>query len=110
MWRRAAARRIGGDSRIVEEKAIPGPLTLRMMERVWSSMNSTRTWVTPPREPLKLEVSLDPSSQCQRLSLPFASAGLRRTGAAQNAGDLHEFDGLLRGIHFGGLIGSSVVW
>lgn len=30
----------------------PGPLTLRMMERVWSSMNSTRTWVTPPREPI----------------------------------------------------------
>jgi hypothetical protein len=26
-------------------------LTLRMMERVVSSMNSTRTWVTPPREP-----------------------------------------------------------
>jgi hypothetical protein len=30
---------------------VPGPLTLRMMERVVSSMNSTRTWVTPPREP-----------------------------------------------------------
>lgn len=32
---------------------IPGPLTFRMMERVWSSMNSTRTWVTPPREPMQ---------------------------------------------------------
>ena len=32
-------------------QSIPGPLTLRMMERVVSSMNSTRTWVTPPREP-----------------------------------------------------------
>lgn len=32
---------------------IPGPLTFRMMERVWSSMNSTRTWVTPPREPVQ---------------------------------------------------------
>lgn len=31
---------------------IPGPLTLRIIERVWSSMNSTRTWVTPPREPI----------------------------------------------------------
>jgi hypothetical protein len=31
---------------------VPGPLTLRMIERVWSSMNSTRTWVTPPREPI----------------------------------------------------------
>lgn len=30
---------------------VPGPLTFRMMLRVWSSMNSTRTWVTPPREP-----------------------------------------------------------
>ena len=30
---------------------IPGPLTLRMMLREVSSMNSTRTWVTPPREP-----------------------------------------------------------
>lgn len=31
---------------------VPGPLTLRMMLRVVSSMNSTRTWVTPPREPV----------------------------------------------------------
>lgn len=38
-------------SRISRELCIPGPLTLRMIERVWSSMNSTRTWVTPPREP-----------------------------------------------------------
>jgi hypothetical protein len=30
-----------------------GPLTLRMMEREVSSMNSTRTWVTPPREPVR---------------------------------------------------------
>ena len=30
---------------------IPGPLTFLMMLRVWSSMNSTRTCVTPPREP-----------------------------------------------------------
>lgn len=33
---------------------VPGPLTLRMMLLVWSSMNSTRTWVTPPREPVML--------------------------------------------------------
>lgn len=37
---------------------VPGPLTLRMMERVWSSMNSTRTWVTPPREPIQAKISL----------------------------------------------------
>merc|ERR1719258_569686 len=30
-----------------------GPLTLRIMLRVVSSMNSTRTWVTPPREPVR---------------------------------------------------------
>jgi len=30
-----------------------GPLTLRMMERVESFMNSTRTWVTPPRDPVR---------------------------------------------------------
>ena len=35
---------------------VPGPLTLRMMERVVSSMNSTRTWVTPPREPASQEI------------------------------------------------------
>lgn len=30
-----------------------GPLTFRMMDRDVSSMNSTRTWVTPPREPVR---------------------------------------------------------
>lgn len=30
---------------------VPGPFTFRMMLLVVSSMNSTRTWVTPPREP-----------------------------------------------------------
>jgi hypothetical protein len=34
------------------ERIIPGPLTLRIMLRVVSSINSTRTWVTPPREPI----------------------------------------------------------
>ena len=38
--------------RVVGEGCVPAPLTLRMMERVWSSMNSTRHWVTPPREPM----------------------------------------------------------
>jgi hypothetical protein len=31
---------------------VPGPLTFRMMLLVVSSMNSTRTCVTPPREPV----------------------------------------------------------
>lgn len=30
-----------------------GPFTLRIMERLGSSMNSTRTCVTPPREPVR---------------------------------------------------------
>lgn len=30
-----------------------GPLTLRIMLRVESSINSTRTWITPPREPVR---------------------------------------------------------
>ena len=33
--------------------SVPGPFTLRIILRVVSSMNSTRTWVTPPREPLR---------------------------------------------------------
>ena len=44
----------GLDAKVVSESPLntsdhnrsPGPLTLRMMLRVWSSMNSTRTWVT----------------------------------------------------------------
>lgn len=30
-----------------------GAQTDRTMERDWSSMNSTRTWVTPPRDPVR---------------------------------------------------------
>jgi len=30
-----------------------GPLTFRMIDREVSSMNSTRTWVTPPRDPVR---------------------------------------------------------
>ena len=30
-----------------------GPFTLRMIVRLGSSMNSTRTCVTPPREPVR---------------------------------------------------------
>jgi hypothetical protein len=41
--------KVRGFSRII----VPGPLTFRMIDRVWSSMNSTRTWVTPPREPIQ---------------------------------------------------------
>lgn len=65
---------------------VPGPLTLRMMLRVVSSMNSTRTWVTPPREPVCILSDL-PSSY----SYVFSHS--MRTGAAEDAGDLDELDG-----------------
>jgi hypothetical protein len=78
---------------------IPGPLTLRMMERVWSSMNSTRTWVTPPREPARRESSsvcvLDGGGV-----LKESEGKTSRTGPAQDAGNLDELDGSLLGIHF----------
>ena len=77
------------------------------MERVWSSMNSTRTWVTPPREPIQYRISL--LSFC-RQSIGrgylagafeyFEDRGCNRTGTAEDAGDLDELDGLLGGIHF----------
>lgn len=106
---------------------IPGPLTLRMMLREVSSMNSTRTWVTPPREPevgKKPHISIpcaQKSSLVHRRILPITTAdavgiptglvristlssGSRRrarTGAAENTGHLDELDGLLAGIHLG---------
>jgi len=46
---------------------VPGPLTFRMIDRVVSSMNSTRTCVTPPREPVWLSaVSYSPSLAFRR--------------------------------------------
>lgn len=83
-----------------------------MIERVWSSMNSTRTWVTPPREPKSiirnkdqpffLSPSPTPSlaTRGEVSSLEIGGRFLFRTGTAEDAGDLHELDGLLRGIHF----------
>lgn len=83
---------------------IPGPLTLRMMLRVVSSMNSTRTWVTPPREPVvvyhgQIENSFFfphlPQSIFSSSFLPesIANWAMRRTGAAEDSGDLDELDG-----------------
>jgi hypothetical protein len=68
---------------------VPGPLTLRMIDRVWSSMNSTRTCVTPPREP------------CPPLAVvaPRLEAWSHHTSPAQDSGHLHQLDGLLGGIH-----------
>lgn len=80
---------------------VPGPLTLRMMLRVVSSMNSTRHWVTPPREPAPSQILLS-----FQLDVPEAR-GRRRTGAAENAGDLDELDGDLGGFHDDRLSGSA---
>lgn len=50
-------------------------------------MNSTRHWVTPPREPVPSQILLS-------FQLDVSEArGRRRTGAAENAGDLDELDG-----------------
>ena len=74
-------------------RGIPGPLTFRMMERVVSSMNSTRTWVTPPREPIVRAHQHGAGSK-------GPVRGPERTGSAEDAGDLDELDGSLGGIHF----------
>ena len=64
---------------------VPAPLTLRMMERVWSSMNSTRHWVTPPREPMSPLACISCKSlfskpcslqQCNRVRLFLLARGL----------------------------------
>lgn len=72
-------------------RALPGPLTLRMIDRVWSSINSTRTCVTPPREPVPPHQSAVGIQNLEGLRL--------RTSTAQNSGHLDQFDGLLGGIH-----------
>lgn len=46
---------------------VPGPLTLRMMLRVVSSINSTRTCVTPPREPVFISTSLPRRMATERI-------------------------------------------
>lgn len=70
----------------IRAQTLPGPLTLRMIERVVSSINSTRTCVTPPREPFFLIISLPYTKKiryCARL----------RTGSAEDSGHLDELDG-----------------
>lgn len=96
------ARRFGFHSRLFRGGVlfVPGPLTFRMIDRVWSSMNSTRTWVTPPREPVaqQREVSHRPGV-CDCALAATSEKGLR-TGPSQDAGDLDELHWLLRSIHF----------
>lgn len=95
----------------VGRECVPGPLTLRMMERVWSFMNSTRHWVTPPREPviypsachsLKSHCILHGSLTAPFLFLFFlwGDSEISRTGSAKDTGDLDEVDGGLSRVHF----------
>lgn len=98
------------------------------MLREVSSMNSTRTWVTPPREPeaqkkshvsivFALRISLShprilPVALAAQIGTQKAfvgisnlwsiSSGRARTGAAEDTGHLDELDGLLAGIHLEG--------
>lgn len=46
-----ASRSLSNSARMSSSRT--GPLTFRMIVRVVSSMNSTRTWVTPPRDPVR---------------------------------------------------------
>lgn len=50
-WTYRASRSLSSSDRM--SFSLTGPFTLRMIVRVTSSMNSTRTWVTPPREPVR---------------------------------------------------------
>jgi hypothetical protein len=72
-----------------------GPLTLRMIERVVSSMNSTRTWVTLPREPSNF---LSTDFFLLNLIRDIKAVG-RQTGTTENFNDLHEFNGSFGRLH-----------
>jgi hypothetical protein len=94
----------GGSFRRQGKACVPGPLTLRMMERVWSFMNSTRHWVTPPREPVVIRQPAilsrcASSDDCMRASRSKSSES-SRTGSAKDTGDLDEVDGGLSRVHF----------
>jgi len=49
--KRRASRSLSNNARMSSSRT--GPLTFRIIVRVVSSMNSTRTWVTPPRDPVR---------------------------------------------------------
>lgn len=65
-------------------------------------MNSTRTWVTPPREPRKDGISARRSHRMKKIADQNFSTKAERTGTAEDTGDLDELSGLLAGIHLGG--------
>jgi hypothetical protein len=77
-----------------------GPLTLRMIDRDVSSMNSTRTWVTPPREPVRprtlmtrasLTGCLEAEESCRMARRPSRRRRRRVTG--RRGGDRDDSQG-----------------
>jgi hypothetical protein len=70
-----------------------------MMDRVVSSMNSTRTWVTPPREPSFKLPSQSLFSVFPSIFYPVAGGAFRLTGAAEDLDDLDELDSDFGRIH-----------
>ena len=66
-----------------------GPLTFRMSCRCESSRNSTRTWVTPPREPVL------PRTCCIHKINRHSTETIRRMKAAQTLITFASFTGAL---------------
>ena len=90
---------LGCHDRIFGGEFVPGPLTFRMIDRVWSSMNSTRTWVTPPREPAVQKIHVSHRPLISDCLFAAKSGKFLHTGTAQNAGDLDKLHWLLGGVH-----------
>ena len=79
--------------------------TFRTMERFSSSKNSTRTWVTVPREPVRPSTSLtlanlgreSPSLSCNRAPSQFADLTRGRTRHTQSRCPVRGAEGRMRG-------------
>ena len=79
------------------EQHIPGPFTFLIMLRLVSSINSTRTCVTPPREPVFEHYVL-----AKDASAIVNYHRLLHTSSTQHSCDLHQLDGNLASIHIDG--------
>lgn len=80
---RLASRSDSSRQRISSSRT--GPFTFRMIDRVWSSMNSTRTWVTPPREPVRprTRVTLTSLTGCLEASIVATFGSLSGLGGGR---------------------------
>ena len=79
-----------------------GPLTLRMMERFGSSMNSTRTWVTLPVLPVRPSTRLIFASLIGAVSMVVDcrwTEGVCGGGGAVSDSRRRRFGGKLSLIH-----------